>query len=116
MMSRMHYPMKSDVREKKDAYLLEIDLPGCRKEDIKAYIEDGYLHVTASLNRTKEKERRRYLKRECFYGDYHRSFYVGSLMEDKDLKATYRRGVLRILIPKIKSEELGNSNHIMIEG
>ena len=54
MMSTKHYPMKSDIREKKDIYLLEIDLPGCRKEDIKAYVEKGYLHIAASINREKE--------------------------------------------------------------
>ena len=48
MMSAKHYPMKSDVREKKDSYLLEIDLPGCRKEDrlaIVRYCLKQYLRI-----------------------------------------------------------------------
>ena len=116
MMTKNHYPMKSDVREKKDAYLLEIDLPGCRKEDIQAYIEDGYLHVNASLNRDKEKGHGRYLRRECFYGEYHRSFYVGSMIDENEMKASYHRGVLKLTITKKTAEKIRNEQRIAIEG
>lgn len=101
MMSGKHYPMKSDVREKKDAYLLEVDLPGCDKKDIQAYIENGYLHIAASLNKEKNDGKGKFLQRECYSGSYERSFYVGTDVKEQDMKASYKKGVLKIRIPKV---------------
>ncbi|MGN0131404.1 MAG: Hsp20/alpha crystallin family protein [Lachnospiraceae bacterium] len=114
MMSTKHYPMKSDIREKKDNYLLEIDLPGCRKEDIKAYVDKGYLHITASMNEEREKGHGKYLKRECCYGRYERTFFIGSEISQDDLEATYKHGVLRVRIPK--APQTKNNKTIAIEG
>lgn len=100
MMTHRRYPMKSDVREKKDAYLLLIDLPGCQKEDIKANVEDGYLIVSASIHEDKEKGTGKYLRKESFSGEFRRNFYVGSKVRQEDIKASYKRGVLKLLIPK----------------
>ena len=113
MMSTKHYPMKSDIRERKDNYLLEIDLPGCHKDDIKAYVDKGYLHITASMNKEKEKGHGKYLRRECCYGQYERTFFIGSGISQDDLEATYKHGVLRIKIPK---EPQNNNKTIAIEG
>lgn len=115
MMSRKHYPMKSDVREKRDSYLLEIDLPGCEKEDIKAYIEDGYLYVSATLNKEKIKESGKYITKECYSGDFKRSFFVGSDIMQDMLRAAFKHGVLKIVIPKIK-EKAPQAGQIVIEG
>lgn len=112
MILKKHYPMKSDVREKKDAYLLDIDLPGCKKEDIKAYIENGYLHITASFNKEKTKGTGKFLQRECYSGDFQRSFYVGSNFDEEHFTANFKHGVLRLQIPK---EQTG-INKIAIEG
>lgn len=114
MIVKHNGPMKSDIKEKADAYLLEINLPGCEKEDIKAYIEDGYLNISASTVRTDEKKEGKYICRECYSGKYSRSFYVGSSVSQEDLKATYRHGVLKIEIPK--KSLIPAKLPIMIEG
>lgn len=117
MMSGKHYPMKSDVRVKDNAYLLDIDLPGCRKEDIKAYLENGYLHVVTSFNKEKEKGHGKFLTRECYSGEYQRSFYVGSEVSEEGMKAQFKHGVLRIKIPQKAVEENNNTkSQIMIAG
>ena len=108
MMSAKHYPMKSDIREKKDAYLLEIDLPGCRKEDIKAYVEKGYLHIAASINKEKERGHGKYLKRECHFGKYERTFFIGADISQDDLEASYKHGVLRVKIPKASQTKMNH--------
>ena len=49
--------MKTDIREKKDKYLIDIDLPGYDKENIKIEVEDGYLTVQATIDsNTEEKD------------------------------------------------------------
>lgn len=96
-MIKNHYPMKSDVKDKKDAYLLEIELPGCKKEDIKAYVENGYLYVTAMFHKKAEGK---YIRRECYSGEYTRSFFIGKNIDVSDIKISYRLGILKALIPK----------------
>ena len=58
--------MKTDVREKDNGYLVDIELPGYAKEDIKAELKDGYLTITAIRNDNKEEkdEKGRYIRRE----------------------------------------------------
>lgn len=97
---KKHYPMKSDVRETDNMYILDIDLPGFHKEDIKAYVKDGYLIVSASQSREKEHERGRTIRKERYTGEYRRSFYVGSLVSQEDITAAYKHGVLKLKLPK----------------
>ena len=68
--------MKTDIKEKKDKYLIDIDLPGYEKEDIKMEISDGYLTVHASVNKEvdDEKEKGKYVRKERYVGECSRSF------------------------------------------
>ena len=69
--------MKTDLKEKDGKYMLEIDVPGYDKEDIKIELQDGYLTVSAEKNEEKEDKHAKYLKRERFTGMCSRSYYVG---------------------------------------
>lgn len=100
MFLRKNYPMKSDVREKEDQYILEINLPGFKKEEIKAYVENGNLIVTASQEKEQEKDKKNYIRKERYSGTYQRSFYIGHNVKQKEIKASYKFGVLRLTIPK----------------
>ena len=48
--------MKTDIKEKKDKYIIEMDLPGYEKENIKLSLKDGYVEVTAEVNKEDENE------------------------------------------------------------
>lgn len=97
-----NYIMKSDIREKKDSYILEIDLPGFQKDDIQAYVENGFLIVTAVLDSEREKEKHhgRYIRRERYTGAYERRFYIGSEVSQEAIRAVYKHGILKVTIPK----------------
>lgn len=92
--------MKSDVREKEDSYILEIDLPGCEKEDIKTYLDDGYLVVSAELNKKHEEDNGKLIRSERYSGQYQRSFYVGTDIDQDEIKASFKHGVLKLIVPK----------------
>lgn len=100
LITRRPYLMKSDVREKEDSYILEVDLPGCRKEDIKTYVEDGYLIVAAELNKQREEEKGKLIRSERYSGQYQRSFYIGTQIDQDDITAAFKHGVLKLVIPK----------------
>ena len=71
--------MKTDVKETQDGYVVDIDLPGFKKEEIQMQLENGYLTVNASkgLEKEEKNEDGRYVRRERYAGSMSRSFYVG---------------------------------------
>lgn len=98
--------MKTDIREKSDKYILDIDLPGFEKENINLSLENGYLNISAKSESEKEEhDEEKYLHKERFYGECSRSFYVGEDIEQKDINAEFKNGILKIEVPK---KELNN--------
>ena len=109
--------MRTDIKEKKDKYIVDIDLPGYEKEDIKIEIDNGYLIVNAKTNHHKdEKEEGKYVRKERFVGECSRSFYVGEDVKQEDIKASFRNGTLKIEIPKKdEPKELPEKKYIPID-
>ena len=101
LVSRKPSLMRSDVIEKNDSYILEVDLPGCEKEDIKTYLEDGYLVITAELNKKPEEKEGRLIRSERYSGKYSRSFYIGNKLHQDDITGSFKNGVLKLNIPKV---------------
>jgi len=100
--------MKTDIREKNDKYLVDIDLPGFEKENINLSLDKGYLNISAKVEKEEnDDEDEKFLHRERFYGECSRSFYVGEDVEEKDIKAEFKNGILKIEVPK---KELNNQN------
>ena len=93
--------MKTDIKEKKDKYVLSIDLPGYDKDCIKIDIDNGYLTVHAKTNHhEEEKEEGQYVRKERYMGECSRSFYIGDDIKEEDIKASFKNGTLHIEIPK----------------
>ncbi|MGN1358624.1 MAG: Hsp20/alpha crystallin family protein [Bacilli bacterium] len=90
--------MKTDIYEKSNKYILEIDLPGISKENIKINYENGYLTISASKNSLSSNPDT-YIRRERLYGEIKRSFYIG-MKKESDIKAIYKDGILTISFPK----------------
>ena len=109
--------MKTDIKEKKDSYLIDIDLPGYEKEDIKINIEDGYLNIVAKTNSEKEdKEEGTFLRKERYYGECSRSFYIGDQIKEEDIKASFKNGTLRLEVPKCEEKKaLPEKKYIQID-
>ena len=109
--------MKTDIKEKGDNYLIDIDLPGYEKENIKMSVEDGYLTVNATVNSNKEeKEEGKFVRKERYMGSCSRSFYVGEAVESEDIKASFKNGTLKIEIPKKdEKKELPEKKYIPID-
>ena len=102
--------------EDKDGYEVHIDLPGFQKEDVQITLKDGYM--TVSANRVNEvEEGKKYLRRERYVGNVARSFYIGEVLTEEDIKAKFENGVLKITLPK-KEEvpKVEEPRHIAIEG
>ena len=96
--SRDREYMKTDIYEKDSKYIIDIDLPGLKKEDISINYENGYLTIIAIKSITKENQEN-FIRKERFFGEVKRSFYIG-IKKETDIKATYKDGILAISFPK----------------
>jgi HSP20 family molecular chaperone IbpA len=104
--------MKADIYEKDDKYVIEMDIPGFKKEEVNVDYEEGYVTVTAKKEQEKNDENKNFIKRERVYGEYTRSFYVGNIKEE-DIKAKFEDGMLKLKFPKEDQKE--NIKQIPIE-
>ena len=99
--------MKTDIHEKDGQYILDINIPGYAKEDVKVSLYNGTLTVSADHSSSAEEksEDGKVIRRERFTGSCKRSWYVGENVTDSDIKAAYKDGVLTISVPSEKQKE-----------
>ena len=111
--------MDTDVKETENAYEVDIDLPGFKKEDVKAELKDGYLTIATqkALEKNQKNESGRYIRKERYSGNMSRSFYVGEHLTENDIHAKYEDGILKLQIPKKEPEKPVEEKHfVTIEG
>lgn len=110
--------MKTDVKETETGYELDIDLPGFKKDEISAHLEDGYLTVSAAkgVDKDEKDNEGRYIRRERYSGSMTRSFYIGNAVTEEDIKAKYEDGILSLSIPKKDPKAVEAKKYIAIEG
>ena len=110
--------MKTDIREHDAGYELDVDLPGFKKDGIKAELENGYLTISAtkSANNDEQDKKGKYIRRERYAGTMQRSFYVGENVTQEDIKAKFENGILRLSIPKKDAKAVEMKKTIAIEG
>lgn len=119
---RAHNLMKTDIRERKGSYVLDIDLPGFKKDELTIELNDGYLTISAAKGLEqdkdkKEKETGHYIRKERYAGACSRSFYVGEDVEQSDIKAEFKHGILTLFVPKKEAKPaVEQKKTIAIEG
>ena len=92
--------LKTDIREVENGYILEADLPGFAREDIKAEIKNGYLTIRAE-RKTDTESRENYLRRERTYGSFTRTFDLEGI-DTEAITASFKDGVLSVNLPKME--------------
>lgn len=111
--------MKSDIKEMENSYLLEVELPGFDKNEIKAEVKNGYLVIEAKHDENKDEkdEEGKYIRKERYSGYCTRNFYVGEGLTEKDIKGKFENGILCLEVPKKEPEKaVEEKKYIQIEG
>ena len=95
-----------DIRELENSYEITAELPGISKEDIRVDVRDGVLTLEAqSAEENTEEDNGRVIRQERRYGKFMRSFNLGTQVQEADIKATFKDGVLSLEAPKLVEQE-----------
>lgn len=109
--------MKTDIRQEDGNYVLDMELPGFNKEDIRIDLNNGYLNVEAVKNsNTEEKDKKgNIIRQERYSGSCSRSFYVGNQIREEDIQASYVNGELKITFPDKENKAVEEKKYITID-
>ena len=111
--------MKTDIKETDGSYELDIDLPGFKKDEITAELNEGYLTVSAAkgLDKDEKDKKGHYIRQERYSGAMSRTFYVGDNVKEEDIKAKFENGILSLSVPKpTEQKQIETKKQIAIEG
>lgn len=104
-----NHPMRADIRETEKEYVIEAEIPGVRKEDIKLDLRDDVLTIAVEHNEEINEERDKFIRKERRFGSYSRSFYVDNVANEA-VTARYNNGVLTVTLPKQEGEKSRRHN------
>ena len=111
--------LKTDIKEKPEGYELIVDVPGFKKDEVTAELNDGYITISAAKGLDKdEKDKKtgKYIRKERYAGSMSRSFYVGENMKEEDIHAKYENGILTLDVQKEQKKAVPEKRYIAIEG
>jgi HSP20 family protein len=89
-----------DISERKDAYLVAVELPGVEIGDLEITFEDGLLTIQGERHVTHDSSEERVHRAERRYGAFRRSITLPSHVKPETIEASTQDGVLQIVVPK----------------
>jgi HSP20 family protein len=89
-----------DIKEEANRYVVQVDLPGVKPEDIEVTLQNGVLTIKGERQTEAKEEKENYRRIERFYGSFFRRFTLPETVEEEKIEANYDKGVLTISIPK----------------
>lgn len=94
-----------DLKEEETRYVVDVELPGLRKEDIEVHLENGVLTIRGERRFEKDTQKENYHRIERSYGKFSRSFSLPTRVNPEGISAQYRDGVLQVVVPKAEESK-----------
>jgi HSP20 family protein len=91
-----------DISERKDAYLVTVELPGVEADDLEITLEDGLLTIQGERHFTQESSEQQFHRVERRYGAIRRSITLPAHLQAEQIEASFDNGVLQIMVPKME--------------
>ena len=91
-----------DISERKDAYLVTVELPGVEADDLDITMEDGLLTIQGERQFTSESSEQQFHRVERRYGAFRRSITLPAQVQAEQIQASFDNGVLQIVVPKME--------------
>ncbi len=96
---------KMDLKEVDKKIIARMDIPGMKMEDINVSVNKDTVTISGERKMEKEEKNEDFVRVERSYGSFCRSFYLGVPIKEKDIKATYKDGVLEVVLPKAEASK-----------
>jgi HSP20 family protein len=90
-----------NVKEEKDAFLIDVAAPGMKREDFKVEVDRGVLMISATTEEKKEEKTDTFRRQEFSYRDFKRSFWLPENIIADQIAAHYENGILQLKLPKM---------------
>jgi HSP20 family protein len=89
-----------DISERKDAYVVTVEVPGVKGDDIDITLEDGLLTIQGERQFASETSEQQYHRVERRYGSFRRSITLPAQVKADAIEASFEDGVLEVVVPK----------------
>jgi HSP20 family protein len=95
----------ANISESENEYLIRIELPDVKKEDVKIAVADGVITISGERKLEREDQGETAIRVESFYGAFARSFVLPDYVDATGIHAEAKDGVLRVHVPKSKTKK-----------
>ncbi|GAA0551935.1 Hsp20/alpha crystallin family protein [Chitinophaga japonensis] len=102
-----------NIRETKEAYLLDVMVPGLSKEDFKINLDKNVLSISAEKQAEQKAEDQKQIRREFSFRSFKRSFTLDETVDAEKIQAKYENGILQLQLPK-KEEAQPRTKSIVV--
>jgi HSP20 family protein len=97
--------LKVEVSEQAEAFKVQAEIPGVKKDEIQVAIDGDQVSITAEVRKERDvKEGERVIHSERYYGKVARAFRLGHEIDESKATAKYADGVLELVLPKKKTQ------------
>lgn len=100
-LEELDFSPAANIKETSKEFVVEVDIPGIKKEDVKIELENNRLTVSGVRNESKEESDSKHYLSESYCGSFIRSFSLPTTVDENNVQARYENGVLRLKIPKL---------------
>ncbi|MDO9220738.1 MAG: Hsp20/alpha crystallin family protein [Thiobacillus sp.] len=112
--STQEWSPKVDIVETDMEFTIKAELPEVNKEDIKVNIENGELCISGERKQEKEEKGKKFHRIERYYGSFMRSFTLPGNVDETNIKASFKDGMLNLSLPKT-AESKPKASEVKIE-
>lgn len=94
-----------NIKELDSQFEIELAVPGMKKDDFEIEVEDGVLSISSTQEEEQVNEKGKFTRREFSYSSFRRSFTLLDSVNPTKIDASYKEGVLLVLLPKHKEAQ-----------
>jgi len=89
-----------DIEEKDKQYVVTVELPGVKKDDVKIDLKDNVLTISGEKKMVRKIDEKNFHQSERIFGSFQRCFRLPELVDQQQISAEFKDGILNIAIPK----------------
>ena len=96
---------RTDIIETDNDFIINVDLPGVKKQDVTVNYQDNQLSITGERKAEEVKEKKDFLRKERIYGNFHRVYTLPQSIDPNKITANFKDGILTVSVPKTEESK-----------